>query len=294
MVDDNVHSTLSAGSYLTEVVGSPARPWTDLYHSLLRGTWLQLTVLAFSSYAFTAALFALLFRFQPGCIQGVEEHDMVGYLWFSVHTLSTIGYGYLSPLTNYANLVVTVESFVGLAGTAVVTALMFAKFARPQARVVFARHLVLRRGPEGALLQLRVANERNNQILDARLHLSAMIHEIGPEGIARKRLVDLEMEREHLPLLALAWVGSHRIDASSPLYGLKVDDYRSRIVFFLASLSGTDDTYLQTVHARHQFSPDDIMPGHRFADVVERTDNGVLRLHLDRLDELVPDALDSF
>ncbi len=291
MADDNVRSTLGSVTN-TEVVGGASRPWTDMYHSMLRGTWPQLTALAFTSYVFTAAIFALLFRFEPGCIEGVEPHDMWGYLWFSIHTLSTIGFGHINPVTGYANVIVTIEAFVGLAGTAVVTALMFAKFARPTARVVFARHLVLRCGPEGNLLQLRIANQRNNQILDARLHLSAMVNEVGPEGIPRQRLVDLELERTYLPMLALTWVGSHRIDARSPLYGLPVRDYRERVVFFLATLSGTDDTYLQTVHARRIFGPDDIMPGHHFADAVERTDKGKLRLHLDRLEELVPDGVE--
>lgn len=291
MADDDVRSTLGT-ALPTEVVGSPVRPWTDMYHSLLRGSWLQLTALAFVSYVLTAAVFALLYRLQPGCIVGVEEGDMLDLLWFSVHTLSTIGFGHVHPATDYANLLVTIESFVGLAGAALATALMFAKFARPQARVVFARHLVLRRVGGLPVLQVRVANERNNQILDARLHLSAMVQERGDDGIVRQRLVDLDLEREHLPLLALTWVGTHRLDARSPLYGLVADELRHRVVFFLASLSGTDDTYLQTVHARRHFRPDDVLPGHRFADAVERTPQGVLRMHLDRLDDVTPDGSD--
>lgn len=289
MAEENVRSTLGT-ALPTEVVGTPVRPWFDLYHSLLRGSWLKLTALAFLSYVLTAALFAGLYLAQPGCIEGVEEGDFLGMLWFSVHTLSTIGFGHLRPVTDFANFLVTVESFVGLAGAALATALMFAKFARPQARVVFSRNLVLRQLAGGAVLQVRVANERNNQILDARLHLSAMVLERGPDGVVRQRLVDLVLEREHLPLLALAWVGTHRIDASSPLNGLEHGDLRRRVVFILASLSGTDDTYLQTVHARRHYGPDDVLPGHRYLDAVERTDAGVLRLHLDRLDQVVPDG----
>ena len=115
-----------------------------------------------------------------------------------------------------------------------------------------------------------------------------MVEEPGPGGELQRRLVDLPLQREHLPLLTLAWTGTHRLDAHSPLHGLSPDSVRRRIVFVLASFSGTDDTYLQTVHARHLYRPDDLVFGHRFGDIVETARSGVLRLHLDRLDEVVP------
>ena len=90
------------------------------------------------------------------CTAGV----FVDAFFFSVETLSTIGYGQMSPATLYGNIVMTVEAMFGLGLIAVAAGLMFARFSRPTARVMFSKVAVVTEHNGVPTLSLRLANER--------------------------------------------------------------------------------------------------------------------------------------
>lgn len=267
-----------------DVVGIKPHPLRDAYHHLLRGRWTVLISLAFGCYAITNLLFALLYWAEGDGVRGMREGSFSDALWFSVQTFSTIGYGALTPQTPFANVVVLVESFAGLVGTAMMAALLFAKLSRPTARVAFSNLMVVHERDGVPTLQLRIANERSNSIINAELQLVVLTEDESQEGESMRRFRNLKLERSRSPLFALTWTGIHRLDETSPLYGLNEENAAGKIVFMLATFSGTDDAFLQTVHSQKVFRSHDVRFDAYFEDMIEhlpdRTRMHYRNLHL--------------
>jgi len=169
----------------------------------------------------------------------------------------------------WGNSVVVVESFVSLLFIAVLTGLVFAKFARPRARVLFSRNALVETRDGKPTLTFRLANERGNDVVEAELHVTVLKTHLSEEGKRLRRFYDLTLVRERTPLFILTWQVFHVIDEDSPLYGLTAQDCLDDDVRLSATLTGHDGTFSQTVHARHMYWPEEILFDHRFVDVLE-------------------------
>lgn len=268
------------------VSGTRAHPLRDLYPRLMSASWTVTIAVALAVYLGTAVLFAALYSLQPDGVAGA--HSFADDLWFSVQTLSTIGYGAMTPASVWANVLVILESFIGLAGVAVVTAILYAKFSLPDARVRFSKALAIHDRNGVPTLHLRVVNERESPILDAELHVGVLIDESDGEQRFR-RLVDLELVRSRVPLLAMAFTAMHVIDEHSPLHALADD--KDRLLFLVVTLRGVDDRTLQPIFAREIFGHDQLAFGQGHGDMVEQGADGVSTVDLARLDVLVPRKL---
>jgi inward rectifier potassium channel len=166
--------------------------------------------------------------------------------FFSVQTMSTIGYGVLAPRTPYANVLVTTEALVGLLGLAMVTGMIFAKFSRPTARVLFSRVAVMTRRDGVPCLMLRMANRRGNQIVEARVHVVLALTETTAEGEVIRGLHDLAMARAENALFALSWTAIHPITEQRPLFRVTSESLAEQEAGSIVSLTGLDETFSQT------------------------------------------------
>jgi len=279
------------GRFRFRVVGAGRSPVNDLYSRMLRASWGGLFAVAAGGYVLSNAVFAVLYLLGGDCITGARPGHFGDAFYFSVQTMSTIGYGAMSPLTPFAHVLVTVESFLGLIAVAVGTGLVFAKFSRPEARVAFSKVAVVRPRNGQPCLLFRVANERQGQIIAARMRAAVMVDERTSEGQVMRRMVPLELERPDLPLFSVAWTGIHRLDESSPLHGLTAANAAERVSFILLTLSGTDDTFLDEVHALQMYEAPNLRFGHGFVDLISREDDGTIVLDHSTLHATEP-ALD--
>ena len=184
-----------------------------------------------------------------------------------MQTLATIGYGRWAPVSTYANSVVTIETLIGVSTIAVFTALAFARFARPTAQIVFSHNLVVTAFDGVPTLIMRVANERDNQILEARVTLSILRDEVTAEGVYFRRLHDLALVRDHTPVFGMTFQVMHKLDAKSPLYGYTPEKLEADWVEVIALVTGLDETMMQNVHARASYDSSEILFGRRFADI---------------------------
>jgi inward rectifier potassium channel len=269
-------------------VGFPTTPLTDLYYHLLRGSWtLVLSVFA-GAYLVTNGLFALLYLAGGDCIAGAEPGRFADAFYFSVQTLATIGYGALTPSTDYANILVTIEAMVGLIGTALATGMAFAKFARPRANVRFTHNALIAPYDGRPSLYFRVANIRGNDVVEASVHVAAMINHRTAEGHFLRRLQDLELVRSHSPLFRLSWLVVHVIDERSPLFGMSLADLQRERMMLVVSLMGMDATFAQAVHARHVYLPQDVIFGHHFDDIIEDLPDGRIQFDFGKFHGIHP------
>lgn len=259
---------------------------TDLYHFLIDRSWTHLLGLCAAVYLAANLVFALLYHLGGDCVSGARSYRDL--FFFSVQTLSTIGYGAMAPKTTWAHALVTVQAFSGTIFLAMTTGLVFAKFSRPTARVMWSRRAVLVERGGKRLLMFRMANERANQIVEAQLRVAVARNELTPDGERMRRFHDLALQRDRNVIFVLTWTAIHEIDAKSPLYGLSIEDMKTQGIQLVCSLIGIDETFSQQVHARNSYLPDDFVENMRFADIIGNNPDGSRYVDYARFHELVP------
>jgi inward rectifier potassium channel len=269
-----VHIQVQEGRFQVMGMGAWYSYWRDPYHLLLTLPWMGFVGLIVFSYVATNALFALLYLLGGNGIANAHPGSFLDAFFFSVQTMASIGYGAMYPQTIYANTVVTLEAMVGVVGIAVLTGLAFARFSRPTARVIFSRSAVITPYDGVPTLMFRAANKRRNQVLEAQLQVYLMRDEVSTEGQTMRRFYDLRLVRSRTPSFTLSWTAMHPIDEQSPLYGMTAEALAQVRTSIVASLSGIDETVVQTIHARHVYTSQDVLWNHRFLDIFHDTADG--------------------
>lgn len=272
------------GQLIYAATGLTMRSWmSDLYHLCIRAPWGVLIFSLWIGYLAINVGFALAYIAMGNEISGAEPGSFWDAFWFSVQTLSTIGYGSMSPTGWLTNAVATVESFIGIVIVAMGTGMMFAKFSRPTARVAFSNNVIVHHRDGVPCLMFRMANERASQIVEAQLRVSVIKDEQTREGHVLRRFYPLKLERQSSPIFALTWTAIHPMDERSPLHGMTAESIGHTLAGVVITFTGIDDTFAQSVHARHTYLPDDVIFNHRFVDMLDRDEAGMMTIHHGRL-----------
>jgi inward rectifier potassium channel len=266
--------------------GAPTRRLEDLYHSLVTAPWPVLIAVIAAAFTVANLLFALGYYLDGG-IENARSHDFADMFFFSVQTMATIGYGKLVPISLFANILVSIEALTGLVALALMTGLVFAKFSLPTARVRFSRYAVI--GPRDGTnsLMIRMANMRANRIVEANIHVVLARQETTIEGEAIRRLYELQMTRNSSAMFVLSWTAVHHITESSPLFGATRESMAGSAPEIIVSITGLDETFSQTIHARHTYELDEIAWNARFADVLVLHPDGSRSVDYTHFDEVV-------
>ena len=277
------------GTREVETRGLAESFWTDLYHRCLTVYWPVFFGGAAALFVLINVAFAFLYWLGNAPVANVAGNKPLGLFYFSIETLATVGYGDMYPQTNYAHVVVTAEIFTGMCFLAVLTGLIFARFSRPRARFIFADHPVV--GTQGGdpTLMLRVANARHNTISQATARLWLLRLENTAEGSQLRRYYELKLERSEHPMFSLSWSIFHKIDPTSPLYGLTAHDLAALEGSLVLNLSGVDDSSAQELHARRVYSHRDIRWNHRYRDITSVSRDGRLLIDYDLFHDVVPE-----
>ncbi len=195
----------------------------------------------------------------------------------------------MHPQTNYGHLVATVEIFTGMCFLAVMTGLIFARFSRPRARFIFARHPVVAAHQGKPTLMIRVANARNNSISQATARLWLFRLEYTAEGYQLRRYHELKLDRNEHPMFMLSWTLFHVIDEASPLYGMSADDLVVSDAAFALNVSGVDDSSAQQLYARALYAQHDIRWKHRYTDITSISPAGRLLIDYGVFHDITPE-----
>ncbi|MCS6960659.1 MAG: ion channel [Pseudanabaenaceae cyanobacterium SKYGB_i_bin29] len=258
--------------------------WNDLYHRLLNISWAMFWLIISCVYVLINLLFGFLYMTFAEVANASKQH-LSDYFFFSVQTLATIGYGNMHPQGIVANLLVTAESLVGLLGVAMITGLAFARFSNPSARVLFSKVAVITKFNGVPTLMFRMANQRSNQILEAQVRVTCVRHEVSAEGFRMRRFYDLALIRSETPVFFLTWLVMHPINEASPLHNKAIDEDTVLVV----TLIGIDDTFSQTIYARHDYRMHDIRLQHHFMDVITETQSDEVIIDYSYFHKTMPD-----
>ncbi|MGH9660985.1 MAG: ion channel, partial [Bryobacteraceae bacterium] len=248
-------------------------------------SWTRFLLLTLAAYVTINALFAVGYlACGPGALEGGEGFSDA--FFFSVQTAATIGYGRITPRGLAANLLVTLEGLTGILVFALATGLVYGRFSRPTARIIFSQRAVVAPHRGRTALMLRLANQGINQITDVEATVVLARWETAA-GKPVRRFYPLELDRPRVTFLPLHWVVVHTITDSSPLAGVTEAEFGASDPELLILVTALDDTFSQTVHARTSYKHDEFAWGARFADVFE-SGGDVLSIDLGRLHEIEP------
>lgn len=260
----------------------------DPYHLMLTIHWTGFAAFVSGGYIVINVIFALLYLAGGDCLEGAKPGSFLDAFFFSVQTLGSIGYGVISPKTLYANIIVTLEAIASLLAIAVVTGLAFARFSKPNARVIFSDVAVIAPYYGVPTLTFRAANERRNFILEARITVDFSIDEVTKEGEFIRHFYELQLVRKRTSSFNLAWTVRHPIDENSPLYGLTSEMLIEGRASVIVSLVGIDETVAYTIHALQNYSAREILWNYRFADMLTTESNGDRYLNYKYFHTVVP------
>jgi inward rectifier potassium channel len=263
----------------------------DAYHFLRTTTWPRLMLLFALAFLLLNLVFASLYWVTGAKVLNSDGfHD---HYWFSVQTMATIGYGYLAPGDDVANVLVTIESFFGIAYTALVTGLFFARFSTPTARVIFSKSALITEHDGKHVLMFRMANERATAVVEATIRAYLVIDQRLADGEPMRRVYDLQLRRSTSPVFAMSFLATHSIDEASPLYKLGAPALREGNANLVVTFTGIDDQLAASVHARYMWTWNDITFDHKFVDVLRTDEQGKRYLDLAYIHETKPVATAS-
>jgi inward rectifier potassium channel len=294
MRDRTISMRPAGADYDIRMTGGRSRPLRDFYHALLRMQWTATVGVISGGFFAVNALFALAYV-QVGGIANADPHSYSDAFFFSVETMGTIGYGAMYPSSTAANWLMVFESVVGIILTALVTGLVFAKFSRPTARIVFTHNAVITPFNRIPTLMLRVGNERGNSIVDPTFRGVLTRTEYTAEGQLFYRSLDLKFVRAHALSLNRSFSISHQLDNDSPFYNQTPESIAAQEYELQIMVIGIDDTVMQTVHASHMYFARDILWGVRLVDVLSEAPDGALLLDLRKFHDVEPSlAVEGF
>lgn len=279
------------GSINVQKIGMPFWERISMFHTLLRMPWWKFLFCIFGAY-FTINLFFATIYVIVGVenltgIAGINDGMLNGFeqaFFFSAQTLTTVGYGHISPLGLAANVVASIESFIGILSFALVTGLLYGRFARPQAFMKFSDNVLVAPHKRKRALMIRLATYKNNHITDVEAIATMAMHVKGKDGKITTSFFGLKLEITKIASMALSWTIVHLIDEESPLFGMGRDEMMDANIEILYHMKGFDDHFSNIVQQRTSYTIDEMVYGVKFLPMFHRSDDGKTTvLELDKI-----------
>jgi inward rectifier potassium channel len=252
---------------------------TSIYHHLITISWRKFNTIVLSYFMLMNAFFAVLYY-----LTGME--NMVGSksvtalgkffdgFYFSAQTLTTVGYGGLYPGSHLMNAIAAVEALFGVLGFALITGLLYGRFSRPTAKIIYSKNAIIAPFRDGTAFQFRLANQiRNSQLIDVECRLSVSFLEMD-KGTKVRRFRPLELEVKNINFFPMTWTINHIITPESPIYGMSSKDLEEADAEFMILLTGFDDTFSQTVNSRSSYKYFETVHGAKFRSVFSFDEKG--------------------
>jgi inward rectifier potassium channel len=262
----------------------------DPYHLAVSLPWPGFILAMVAVWLVINLVFATLYAMSPGDVANTVPGSFSDVFFFSVETLATVGYGVMAPATLYGHIVSAAEIVTGTAFTAIVTGLLFVRFSRPKAKILYADDAVITRRNGTPTLMLRLANGRMSHMTSANVRLFVLLAERTPESGLFRRIHDLRLLQSHLPMFIMPWTVVHVIDETSPLFGHTAGTLEAASARIFVTLEARDQALAAQVQDMQDYSLEHIRFGMHFADAVVMDEQGNSTADLSRISLLEPDA----
>ena len=262
----------------------------SIYHALITMSWKQFNIIVFIYFIGINIIFASCYYFAGvEGLKGIESTSEIDkYLeafFFSTQTFSTVGFGRISPESHLTSGIAAIESLVGLLGFALATGILYGRFSRPKARIIFSKSAIIAPFKNGTAFQFRIANKMSNsQITDMEARVTLAKFEI-ENGNKIRRFLPLELELKKIVFFPMTWTINHPINENSPLFGMTEKDLKEADVEFLILLTGFDDGFSQTVNTRFSYTFEEVVYGAKFISVFGENEKGQTTQNLNKIND---------
>lgn len=279
----NARNMNKDGTFNVVRTGEPRFRNYEFYHRLITMSWTKFIFLIFLSYTVVNLIFAIIYYLMGADKLSMDSSHMhegekfLEVFFFSSQTLTTLGYGRIAPVGALASIVSSIEAMIGLLGFALATGLLYGRFSRPQARLLYSENAVVAPYRDGSGLMFRMTNMRRNQLIEVEVDVN--IGFLNPETKTRS-FVSLNLERKKINLFPTSWTIVHPIDEASPLYGKTREQLEAMQLEIYVLLKAFDDTFSQTVYSRTSYRAEEIMYGTKFLPMFTQLENGKTLLDL--------------
>jgi len=275
---DNASRSINADGSFNIVKKGVTLHYKDLYQFLINISWTKFFLLTFAGYIAANIFFALIYYFTgennlQSTTEGYLRKTFFDGFFFSVQTLTTVGYGGIVPKGIWTNSVAAIEAMIGLLGFAVTTGLLYGRFSKPSARILYSRNILVTPYENKNALVFRIANLRNTNLIELEAKVLFSYIDLHTKDHVKK-YPELKLERSSVYFFPLNWTIVHPIDKESPLFGKTVDELMKIHAEFLILVKGFDDTFSQVVHSRYSYSHDDIVWGGKFSKAYSADESG--------------------
>ena len=281
--------TVRLGAFELQKAGITRFDFRDIYHQAIETSWSRFFLALFTIDIAVNVVFAFLYLLRPGTIQNARPGSFSDAFFFSLETLATVGYGEMAPVSLYGHIVSAAEIMVGLTFTAIMTGLIFVRFSKPKAKIVYAEKVVVAKHNGKPHLMVRIGNARIGLLTDARARLGALLLEKTSEGEIFRRVHDLKLVRSRIPVFALTWTLLHPIDEESPLFGYDAKRLEEGDVRLFLTVEARDDALAASVFDMKGYAAADFVFGQRYAECVSIDEERRTVADLSRISLLEPD-----
>jgi inward rectifier potassium channel len=259
--------------------------WRDTYHLILTLSWPGFAGLIFGIYLLINLVFAALYLLDPHSVAEMSPGSFSDAFFFSVETLATVGYGHMYPESFYGHLITMLEIMVGMFGLAVITGLIFVRFSRPTARIHFSKVAVIAPFDGVPNLMIRVANLRHQAMVEPEFRMLALRSTVTAEGEQMRRFRSLKLEFDHLIAFPTVLTVRHRIDQTSPFFGMTPEDFQQQDIRIMASIVGVDTVIVAPVQSFGDYNYDQIQWNRRFVEIYAMNEEHQWTVDYGRIDE---------
>ena len=276
------------GSFNLRKEGMPFFNRFSIYHSMLNLPRWKFITLIVVFYLCINLLYTIVYlwigtdgQFQ-GMIAVTQWQKIKELYFFSTETFTTVGYGRVNPVGDAANFVASIEAMSGFLSFAIATGLIYGRFSKPTAYLVFSEHALVAPYQDKTALMFRFVSYKDNHILtnvDIKVNIGLKVQENGKEVY---KYYDLSLERSHVESLPMNWTVVHPIDDGSPFAGFSVEDMKTADVELYVLVRGFDDVYSNMVLQRTSYTFDEIKFNKKFIPMYRESDDGkttILELH---------------
>ncbi|KAF6722360.1 Inward rectifier potassium channel 16 [Oryzias melastigma] len=255
---------------------------TDIFTTLVEIKWRMMFLIFALSYILSWLFFGILFWVIAIAHGDVRDHhndpcvyevrSFTAAFLFSLETQTTIGYGFRGMSENcmIAIILVTIQDVISCFIDTFVIGIAVAKMASARKRaqtVGFSNCAVISLRDGYLCLSWRVGDFRRYHLVEGTASAQIVHFTVHTTGKIDVTYEDLVIQQKDIVLVTPTTV-LHRIEPGSPLYKMTLEDLRKADFELVVSFTYTDDTTGILHQTRTSYTPDEILWGHLFQEMI--------------------------